>query len=76
MIPCCVTVEPATVSLMPGRPVGPDQQDSPATPAITDQYTLVGLKRRAQLTRRVLEKRAKADRNAKVVEMKKEEAVA
>ena len=45
-----------------------------ASTAITDQYTLVGLKHQDELTRRIHEKRAKADKE--IVAMKKKATAA
>jgi hypothetical protein len=48
-----------------------------ASTAITEEYTIVQLKRQDDLTRRIQEKRAKAAKRAKrVVEIPKKEAVA
>ncbi len=50
-----------------------------ASTAITDEYTLVGMHRQDELTRRIQEKRAKAGKKAKqaqVVEIKAQGAAA
>ncbi len=44
--------------------------------AMTEEYTLVGLKRQDELTRRIQDKRAKAAKKAKVVEIKPKESAA
>ena len=60
-----------------GSVIEPSRIAGHASTAMTEEYTILQLKRQDDLTRRIQEKRAKAAKRAKkVVDIRKKEAVA